>query len=74
MDYMNQIIKRIEMNPVIKLGFHLDEYARIGTKADILGLSRIQGTWMVMIECHAEPCSIEYMTLQDYMEKTKDMK
>lgn len=74
MDYMNQIISRIESDKPIVLDFDIDEFTRRGSGANVIGLTRFKSKWYVEIEPHEWLGTSETINLVQYMENTKDIK
>ena len=73
MQFINQVISRIEKGNPIVLGFKYDNETPKGTKANVTGLMRIQGRWYVQFESLTYEGSFDCMNLVQYMELTKDI-
>lgn len=74
MNFINQVISRIEKGNPIVFGFKYDDFTCMGTRANVVGLTRYEGRWLVEFENHNFLGSSDCMSLKDYMENTKDIK
>jgi len=74
MNYMQRVMERIENDKPVILNFDYDELSKTGAKANVIGLTRYKKRWLVQLEFHDYLGSGDNITLDEYMEKTKDIK